>query len=206
MQVDVINKSGQNVAKIELNDKVFNCEMNSDLIYRAITFEQANKHMGTAFFKNRALVNLTGKKMFKQKGTGNARHGAASANIFVGGGATFGAQRHNYKKGLPKKMRKKAILCLLSLKLKDKKLRIIDKFDVKTGKTKEMVDHLKKVINMDKKFLLISDSNPMVKRSAKNIDKLAFIDYKQLSALSLYETNEVVTDAATAEKLNAMSV
>ncbi len=207
MQADVVNKSGEPVKKVELNDAIFNCDMNSDLIFRAITFEQANKRTGTAFFKNRELVSLTGKKMFKQKGTGNARHGAASSNIFVGGGAAFGAQRHNFKKDLPKKMKKKALFCLLSLKMKDKKFHIVDKFDVPTGKTKELVSQLKDVINMNKKFLLINDpANLNVKRSAMNINKLSYIDFSSLNSLSLYETNDVVTDVATAEKLNAMRV
>lgn len=207
MQVDVVNKSGEPVSKLELNDAVFNCDMNMDLVYRAVTFEQANKRPGTAFFKNRELISLTGKKMFKQKGTGNARHGAASSNIFVGGGAAFGAQRNSFKKDLPKKMKKKALCCLLSQKVKEKKFHVIDKMDVASGKTKDLVTQIKGVVNLKKNFLLINDpANTMVKRSAANIDKLVYIDYAQLNALSLYVSNDVVVDKTTAEKLNAMRV
>ena len=206
MQYDVVNSKGEKVRSIELKDIVFNADVNEDLIYRAVTSEQANRRPGTAFFKNRALVNLTTKKMYKQKGTGNARHGAASAPIFVGGGATFGAQRHNYKKGLPRKMKSAALRCLLSLKVKTGKLRVLDRFDVATGKTREMLASLGTVRSADRNCLLVIDrkESPLVKRAAGNIARLAMTDFRQLSADALFTSAEVVSDAATIEKINAL--
>jgi large subunit ribosomal protein L4 len=206
MQYDVLNSKGEKVRSIELNDAIFNAKVNEDLIYRAVVAEQANRRPGTAFFKNRALVKMTTKKMYKQKGTGNARHGAASANIFVGGGAAFGAQRHNYKKNLPRKMKAAALRSLLSLKVQKGQLRILDRFDVPTGKTREMVSSLGSVRQAGRNCLLVLDRKDaaLLVRAARNIGKLEFTDYRQLSADALYGSAEVVLDSSTAEKINAM--
>ena len=206
MQYDVLNNKGEKVRSIELNDVIFNAKVNEDLIYRAVVAEQANRRTGTAFFKNRALVKMTTKKMYKQKGTGSARHGAASANIFVGGGAAFGAQRHNYKKNLPRKMKSAALRSLLSLKVQKGQLRILDRFEVPTGKTREMVSSLGTLRQPDRNCLLVIDRKEaaLVARAAKNIGRLELSDFRQLSADALFTSSEVLLDSATAEKLNSM--
>jgi len=206
MQYDVINNKGEKVRSIELKDEVFNVKVNEDLIYRAIVAEQANRRPGTAFFKNRALVKMTTKKMYKQKGTGNARHGAASANIFVGGGAAFGAQRHNYKKKLPRKMKSAALRSLLSLKAQTGKLRILDQFNVATGKTREMTAGLGTIRDPGRNCLLVIDrqSAALVMRASRNIPRLEFTDYHQLSADALFVSSEVIVDSETVGKINSL--
>jgi large subunit ribosomal protein L4 len=208
MEAEILNSKGEKTGKkVTLNDAVFGRKVNPEIIYRAVVAEHANKRPNTAFFKNRALVKMTTKKMYKQKGTGNARHGAASVNIFVGGGAAFGAQRHNYKKEIPARMRKSALLGLLSMMAGKKQLRILDSIKAPSGKTKEVVQNLKNVVHLEKSVLLIGRrEDSSLRRAAANIHSLVFSDYRELNTLAFYRANEVVMDVATVEEMNKIKV
>jgi len=204
MDYAVVDKIGKKVKDITLNDAIFGLKFNKTLVYEAVLVERANKRAGLSFFKNRAMVTATGKKLYRQKGTGYARHGAKSSNIFVGGGAAFGGQRHNFSMSMPRKMKKKALFTLLSLRVNEEKIKILDSLVSETGKTKEIFSVLSGIVNLDKKVLLISEhGNTLLKQSVGNIQNVQFIDYKQLNVLSVFQANEILTDVSVIEKMNS---
>jgi len=193
---DVVNINGEKVGTVDLNDSVFNTEVNHDLIYRAVTFELANKRTATAFFKNRGLVKATTKKMYRQKGTGYARHGSMSANIFVGGGQAFGGQRHNYSKKIPKKMKKKAISSLLSIFNTNNRLAILNEFALKEVKTREAANVLKNVLpkeyNIKNLLVILKNDESLIKRALQNIEGVCVVRSDELNALDLYKSDFVL--------------
>jgi large subunit ribosomal protein L4 len=203
MQHAILNGRGDKAGSLDLSDSVFGAEWHEDLVYRAVTFEAANRRTGTAFFKNRDLMEMTTKKMYKQKGTGGARHGSRSANIFVGGGQAFGGQRHNYKKKLAPVMKARAVAALLSARLKDGKVFVVDSFGVKEGRTKEASVILKKIVPTARRILVVVDkTDALLKRAVKNICGLEAVAFDQLSALPLYQADAIVAEAATLKKLD----
>lgn len=127
MEAIVYNKNGKEAGKIALNDKVFGVAWNADLVHQVATAMMSNRRAGTAHTKDRSEVSGTGKKPWRQKGTGRARHGSKRSPIWVGGGVAHGPRSDkNYEKKLTKKMKAKALMTLLSRKLKDGQILFVD--------------------------------------------------------------------------------
>ncbi|MBI2091715.1 MAG: 50S ribosomal protein L4 [Deltaproteobacteria bacterium] len=134
----VYDMKKKKVGDIELPDDIFSAPVDTGLLHRAVVAQLSNARQGNAFTKTRALVRGGGKKPYKQKGTGQARHGSIRSPIFVGGGAAFGPKNRDWHIELPKKMKKAVLRMALSLKNKDGNLFVVDKFASKDGKTKGM--------------------------------------------------------------------
>ena len=123
MKINLYNQKGEKVGKTDLPDEIFNVEINSDLLHQVIVSQMANKRQSSAHTKDRGDVSGGGKKPWRQKGTGRARHGSRRSPIWVGGGVTFGPKSEkNYKKTIPQKMKRKALFMALSSKVNDDEL------------------------------------------------------------------------------------
>jgi len=134
MLVNTYNQKGEKTEQIELPKEIFGKEFKPDLIHQVVVSMQSSQRQGTAHAKNRSEVRGGGKKPWRQKGTGRARHGSTRSPIWIGGGVTFGPTKdRNYKKSIPKKMRRAALLSTLSAKAKDKEIAIIDEIKIKQG-------------------------------------------------------------------------
>jgi large subunit ribosomal protein L4 len=143
MEAIVYNKNGKESAKITLNDKVFGVNWNADLVHQVATAMMSNRRAGTAHTKDRSEVSGTGKKPWKQKGTGRARHGSKRSPIWVGGGVAHGPRSDkNYSKKLTKKMKAKALYTVLSQKLRDGQILFVDSLKQDVIKTKDAVQAL----------------------------------------------------------------
>ena len=136
MKIDVTSFDGQKAGSIELSDDVFGLEPRKDLIFRMIRWQLAKRRAGTHAVKNRADIARTGKKMYKQKGTGGARHGSGRAPQFRGGGRAFGPQVRSHEHDLPKKVRHLALKHALSAKAKDGGIVVWENAELKEPKTK----------------------------------------------------------------------
>src|SRR5712692_7041736 len=145
MELKVTTLDGEAAGSVELPDAIFGLEPRSDLIQRYIVWQLAKRRAGTHKVKNRAEIWRTGKKMYAQKGTGQARHGSARVNLFRGGGRSFGPVVRSHEVGLPKKVRAMALKHALSAKAKDGGIIILDKASVKDGKTKELAERFEKL-------------------------------------------------------------
>lgn len=204
MEQKVYSIKGEEVRTIELADSVFNADVNDALVYYAIVNEQANARVGTASTKTRAEVKGTSRKPWKQKGTGRARAGRRRSPLWVGGGIIFGPKPRDYSFSLPKKVKKAAYRSLLSLKVKENRLKIVEDFTVESGKTKDLVNILKNLIPEERSVLILNDNDSLIRRAGANIPWLTMLSYDKLNSNDLlYGKNIVVTETA-ARNLNSM--
>jgi large subunit ribosomal protein L4 len=145
MQLKVTTLDGAAAGSVELPDAIFGLEARPDILHRCVLWQLARRQRGTHAVKNRADIARTGKKMYRQKGTGSARHGSARVNLFRGGGRSFGPVVRSHAIDLPKKVRALALKHALSAKAKDGGIIVLDAASVKDGKTKLLQQHFAKL-------------------------------------------------------------
>lgn len=142
MQLPVRNLAGEEVGTIELDDSVFAVPVRADILHRVVRWQLAKRRQGTHEVKSRGEVARTGKKLYRQKGTGRARHGSRRAPIFVGGGVAFGPKPRDHAIDLPKKVRRLGLRCALSDKVKEGRLLVLDDARLEEPKTKVLASLL----------------------------------------------------------------
>ncbi len=145
MEIKVKSLDGEDAGSVDLPDAIFGLEPRADILHRCVRWQLAKRQRGTHDVKNRSEINRTGKKMYRQKGTGSARHGPARVNLFRGGGRSFGPTPRSHAIGLPKKVRALALRHALSAKAKDGGIIVLDRASVKDGKTKALQQGLAKL-------------------------------------------------------------
>jgi len=195
MQVSVYNAEGTVVGQIDLDESVFGVPMNESLVHQAMVRQQANARVGLANTKTRSEVSGSTRKLYKQKHTGRARSGDLRSPLRRHGGITFGPRPRSYRQGMPKKMRRLAIRCLLSGKITDGELKIIDSLQMSGPKTKEMVNILK-VLGVDRSALIaISSPDANVVRSADNINRTKVVQAQLLNVVDLLSHKNLIMTA-----------
>lgn len=171
-KVNVYNMVGEEVGEIELSEGIFGVKINKHVVYEVVKNQLANKRQGTQSTKTRSEVRGGGRKPWKQKGTGRARAGSIRAPHFTGGGVTFAPKPRDYSYKVPKKVRRLALKSVLTSKVQENEIIVIDAIDFDSPKTKDMVNFLAKV-NANKKALIVMDEkNINVIKSAKNIPNI----------------------------------
>jgi large subunit ribosomal protein L4 len=168
MQIDIVNIEGKKVGQVDLADAVFGTKVKEYLLWEVVKAQQAAKRAGTHSTKTRANVRGGGKKPYKQKGTGNARQGSSRAPNFVGGGKVFGPHPRSYEYTVPKKVRRAALACALSLRAKEKKLVVVDTLSFDAPKTKKMAGILK-ALGLDKALVVDAKANAHLFKSVRNL-------------------------------------
>jgi large subunit ribosomal protein L4 len=203
MKADVRTLEARNAGTIELADHIFGLAPRADILHRMVQWQLAKRQAGTHKTKTRAEINRTGKKVYKQKGTGNARHGSRRPGIFIGGGKAFGPVVRSHAIGLPKRVRALALKHALSSKAKAEELLIIEKADLKEPKTKS----LKSVF--DKLGLhnaLIIDGAEVNKNFALAARGLVDVDVLPVQGINVYDIlrrRKLVLTKAAVEALEA---
>ncbi len=156
MKVDVVNQQNKSVEKIDLPDKIFLAKWNPNLVHQALTVQISNSRKNLAHVKDRSDVKGGGKKPWRQKHTGRARHSSIRSPLWAGGGVTFGPRNtENFERKINKKAKRTALFSVLSQKLKDKEVFILDNFNLEEHKTKNMAEILKNFVNKMVGILLI---------------------------------------------------
>jgi large subunit ribosomal protein L4 len=145
MKADITTLDAKKAGTVELSDAVFGLEPRPDILARMVRYQLAKRRSGTVSVQDRSEVNYTGAKLYRQKGTGRARHGSRRANLFRGGGKSFGPKPRSFAIDLPKKVRALALKHALSAKAKSEALLVIDKCELKDPKTKELKDRFLKL-------------------------------------------------------------
>ncbi len=187
MKVDVYNQKGEVAGSLALPKEIFGLEFNADLVHQIAVSLSANKRQISAHAKIRSEVRGGGRKPWRQKGTGRARHGSIRSPLWKGGGITHGPRNDRiFGKDIPKKMRRKALLMVLSQKAKDNQLVVLDKIESEKGKTKEMAAVLFK-LPCEKATTLIAlpDYDKKLFMAARNINKISIEDARNLNVLDL---------------------
>lgn len=187
MKYEVLDQKGKKVGEESLPKEIFNKKLNTDLIYQVITSQTANKRRSIAHTKDRGDVRGGGRKPWRQKGLGRARHGSIRSPIWIGGGVTFGPRKERiFKKKIPKKMKRLALFMLLSDKAKRKFLIILDQLKLETAKTKKIVEIFDKLPSKKKKALLaLPEIDKKIILAARNIPYIEIIQARDLNCLKL---------------------
>lgn len=181
--VDIYNQEGGKAGTKELNPKIFEVTVKPELIQQVIVARNANMRRVLAHTKTRAEVSGGGKKPWKQKGTGRARHGSIRSPIWRGGGVTFGPLKNrNFSKKINTKMKRQALLGSLSDKAQDKKIILVDKLDIAEPKTQTLVEVLNRLPLEGRKVLLtLPGKNGNVMKAVKNIQKVHAIEARNVN-------------------------
>ncbi|MCK5198619.1 MAG: 50S ribosomal protein L4, partial [Spirochaetales bacterium] len=166
-------------------------------IYYAINNELANRRVGTASTKTRGEVRGSNAKPWRQKGTGHARSGDKKSPVWVGGGTIFGPKPRDYSYKMPRKMKRLAMKSILSLKVKQEKIKVVEDFTVESGKTRDLTGLLKCFVKDESTVIILKDDDKMLRRAGKNIPWLKFLTYNRLSAHTLfYGRNVLILETA----------
>lgn len=192
ISVTVYDMTGKTIGRMTLPSEIFAAKVNPALMAQAVRVYLAGQRSGTASVKTRGTVAGTTKKMYRQKGTGRARHGAAKAPIFVGGGVAHGPTPHSFTLSLPKKMKKAALFSALTNLLNDKRVFVLDAKKA-TGKTRDMAKTFGKLNLLGKKVMFVGNKDSQVAaRSARNIANTRVIRAENLNTYEVLDNNAVV--------------
>ena len=203
MELQVIKSNGNNASKIKVDASVFDIKPNRDAIHRAILSEMTNSRQGTHGSKSRGMVRGGGKKPWKQKGRGVARAGTTRSPLWRGGGTVFGPLPHQYEYKLPKKIKRLARRSILSEKLQNKKIIVLNEFGIDEPKTKKTKDLLVNLDVQEKKILVLTGSlTKNLILSMSNIPNIALLDAMKASAYDLLDSEIILIDQKGLEMLN----
>ncbi len=192
---------GTEAGTMKLNDKVFGVEYNEPLIHQAVVTRLANERQGTKSTLTRTEVRGGGRKPWRQKGTGNARQGSIRAPQWIKGGVVFAPKPRDFSKDMNKKAKVAALLSALSKKVADGEFVVVDKLEVKEGKTKEMVA-FQKALGLEKSAIIYMDNDDVnVIRAAQNIQKLSTLPVAQISTYEIVANAKVVMTKAAVKKI-----
>jgi len=197
-KTDLYNLEGEKTGTVELPENIFNIEINNDVIYQVVNVQMANSRQNLAHTKNRGDVRGGGKKPWRQKGTGRARHGSTRSPLWRGGGITFGPRNdENFSRKINKKIKQKALFMVLSSKLQDKELVVVDDLKINEPKTKIMSIILKKIFKDKKKIsvlVTVSKDKKNVSVAMKNIPNSKTVFADSLNVLELLSFKYLLID------------
>jgi len=197
--LNVYDQSGQNVGQAEIGSDIFETAINQDVLHQVVVMHLANKRVGTASTKRRDEVRGSGRKLFRQKGTGMARAGSRRSPLRIGGGSVFGPKPRDYGFKVPKKVRYQAIKFALADKFQNDNIMVVDSFNFDRPNTKQMINVMKNLnlSNDEKTLIVLDESNDNVFYSARNIPRLNVCVWNSLNTYDiLWHDKLVVTQNA----------
>jgi len=203
MELKVTTLDGGEAGSVTVSDGIFGLDPRADIIHRCVVWQLAKRRGGTHAVKNRADINRTGKKMYRQKGTGSARHGSARVNLFRGGGRSFGPVVRSHEVGLPKKMRTLALKHALSAKAKDDGIIVIDALSLNEGKTKELRGRLEKLGLANALFIDGAQVAESVRAAARNLPNIDVLPAAGINVYDVMRRHKLVLTRAAVEALEA---
>ncbi len=201
MKVDVVNSNKETVGSLDLKDEVFGGRVKTDLIWEAVVHENASKRRGTHMTKNRALVSGSGKKPWRQKGTGRARVGSIRNPLWRHGGTVFGPQPRSYDYALPRKVKLGALRQALAAKLADGTLVVVDTLPSDSKKTKDTAAMLRKLGATGKTLVIAVNHDEAFTLTARNIAGVTLKPSARVTAREVMDTDYVIATREAVEKL-----
>ena len=200
-KVDVYDIKGKKVSDVELAEAIFGIEPNEAIVHSVLVNYLANQRQGTQSTKTRAEVRGGGRKPWRQKGTGRARQGSIRAPQWIKGGIALGPKPRSYKYQVNKKEKRLAIKSVLSSKVLENNLVVVDKMDVKEIKTKTMVAALDSLKVTGKTLIMLPEKNENVQKSARNIEGVKTTLINTINVYDLLKYNKLVVTLDTVKKL-----
>ena len=203
MEMKVTSLDGKAAGSVQLSDEIFGLEPRPDLIQRCVRWQLAKRRAGTHKVKNRAEIHRTGKKIHAQKGTGQARHGSARANLFRGGGRSFGPLVRSHEHGLPKKVRALALKHALSSKAKDGGIIVIESATIKDAKTKALAGHFEKLGLVNALIIDGAEVEASFAAAARNIPNIDVLPVQGINVYDILRHETLVLTKAALRALEA---
>ena len=200
-KIDVYSVAGKKVSDIELKEEVFGIEPNEAIVHSVLVNYLANQRQGTQSTKTRSEVRGGGRKPWRQKGTGRARQGSIRAPQWIKGGIALGPKPRSYKYRVNKKERQLAIKSLLSSKVLENNLVVVDKFDFKEIKTKQMADAMKNLKVEGKALIVIPSKDEIIQKSARNLEGVRTASVSTINVYDLLKYTKLVVTVDTVKKL-----
>jgi large subunit ribosomal protein L4 len=201
MKINVVNGENEKVGALELSDELFGGRVNADLIWEAVVHENASKRRGTHATKNRALVSGSGKKPWRQKGTGRARVGEIRNPLWRKGGTVFGPQPRSYDFALSKKVRRGALAAALTQKIQDGAVVVVDRLEAAEGKTKATAEMLRRLGATGKALIIDVKPADEFRLTARNIAGVKLVSSTRVTARDVMDTSHVIATKEALEKL-----
>jgi large subunit ribosomal protein L4 len=198
--LDVFDIKNNRVSQVNLREDIFSADIKEQLIKEVVHMQLANRRKGTASTKTRGEVSGGGRKPWRQKGTGRARAGSIRSPLWKGGGVVFGPHPKDYSYIIPKKARKVALRSVLSLKVKENKLKILDNIELPHIKTKEFVGIIKN-IGISKALIVIDGRNEVIEKSARNIPDIKVLRVEGLNVYDILRYEDLVITKSALERI-----
>jgi large subunit ribosomal protein L4 len=203
MQLDVTTLDGATAGSVELDEAIFGLEPRADILHRMVRWQLAKRQAGTHKTLGRAEINRTGKKIYKQKGSGNARHGSARAPIFRGGGRSFGPVVRSHAHDLPKKVRALALKLALSAKAKDGAIVVLDKASAAEPKTKALLAQFGKLGFANALIVDGAEVDANFGLAARNIPNVDVLPVQGINVYDILRREKLVLTKAAVDALEA---
>jgi large subunit ribosomal protein L4 len=199
MLVSVRNMAGETVGETDLRDDIFAAPVSKPLMHQALVRQLANARLGTHKTKTRGEVRGSTRKIYRQKGTGRARHGSTKVNLWRGGGITHGPMPRSYHKKMPRKMRRAAYRSALTVKAQDEQIVVLDDLDMDAPKTREMVSLIERLGLEGSVLIMLPEKNENVERSARNLPDVKTLRASYLNVRDLLGYDYVLVPQGSLE-------
>ena len=203
MKADVLNTKGEKVDTAELPKAIFEAEVKPDLMHQAYVRQMANARLGTHKTKTRSEVAGGGRKPWRQKGTGRARHGSIRSPIWVGGGAAHKPQPRDYSQSMPRKMRRAALRSALSVKAGDKQITLIDDLSMSEPKTRALSEILQTLAGEDSALILLPGKSENVEKSVRNLTNAKALHASYVNIRDLLQYDRLIMTVGSIEVLQS---
>ena len=200
MKTKVLNLDNKSAGEIDLKDEIFGLEPRQDLIQRVVVWQLAKRRAGTHKVQTRGEINRTKKKMYKQKGTGQARHGARSAPLFVGGAKAMGPVNHSHEFDLPKKVRALGLKHALSSKAKEGQIVVLDEVKAAAVKTADLAKRFGK-LGLESVLVVDGEFDKNFQLSARNLSHVALVPAKGLNVYDIMRRDKLVLTTAAVKAI-----
>lgn len=204
MEATILNMDGREVGEIDLPADIFEAKINRGLMHQALVRQMAHGRAGTHKAKGRSEVRYSTAKVWRQKGTGRARHGSRRAPIFVGGGVAHGPQPRSYRKKMPRQMRHAALRSALSAKAGNGDIVVVEEVSMERPKTKEMVALMGRLVGDNSALLLMADKDENVEKSARNIPDVKTLRASYLNIRDLLGYDKIVMPLSALEVIDEL--
>lgn len=200
-KVTVINQLGQQVGDIELNNEIFDVEINEHVVYEVVKNQLANKRQGTQCVKNRSDVRGGGKKPWRQKGTGRARQGSIRSPQWKGGGVVFAAKPRDYSYSVPKKVRRLALKSVLTSKVRDEEMIVLEDLKLEAINTKAAKEVLNNIKAAKKVLVVTSDNDTTIYKSFRNLPNVATLSADNINVYDVINNDSFVVTKEALKKI-----
>lgn len=197
----VYNHTGKEIGSVDLNEKIFDGQVNEPLLHQVVVMYEANQRQGTASTKKRGEVSGGNSKPWRQKGTGRARHGSSRSPLWRKGGIVFGPKPRDYSYDLPKKVKRGALISSLNARLNENLVCILENCSVESGKTKDFVSTIKALKIKAKTLLVCDQPQDKLLRASRNVPTVQLARWQDINALDVLRNGNVVFMSKALEHL-----